>query len=135
MAKGNNAPAPAGATSNEVEGVQVEAVQVEEVQVEAVQVEDVQVEDVQVEEVHSEEVQSEEVKVEAVKSDSPVEEVNEVSVVSPEVFIAEDGTELEFAVHHFICPDGKKYTVAQAIAEAPEVLEVLYKANSFIFKK
>jgi hypothetical protein len=107
MAKGKNAPAPAGATSNEVEEVKIEAVQTEEVVEETVQ------EDAQ----------------------EVVEEVNEVSVINPKVFIAEDGTELEFDVHHFICPNGKKYTVAQAIAEAPEVLEVLYKANSFIFKK
>lgn len=113
MAKKNNAPAQAGATPKELEQKPAEEVQVVETQSEEVQVEEVQIE----------EIQSEEVK------------ASEAEVIASNVFIAEDGTELSFAVQHFICPNGQRYTVEEAIATAPEVLEVLYKANSFIFKK
>lgn len=123
MAKKNNAPAQAGATPKELEQKPAEEVQVVETQSEEVQVEEVQLEETQSEEVQVEEIQEEEVK------------VSEAEVIASNVFIAEDGTELTFAVQHFICPNGQRYTVEEAIATAPEVLEVLYKANSFIFKK
>ena len=88
MAKGNNAPATAGATSKEV---------VETPVIEA-------------------------------------EIVNEAEVIPSNIFVAEDGTQVEFAVKHFIHAK-RKYTVEEAVAEIPEVLQEFYDRNSFIFKK
>ena len=88
MAKGNNAPATAGATSKEV---------VETPVIEA-------------------------------------EIVNEAEVIPSNIFVAEDGTQVEFAVKHFIHAK-RKYTVEEAVAEIPEVLQEFYERNSFIFKK
>ena len=100
MAKGNNAPATAGATSKEV----VETPVVQETQ--------------------------------AVEETTVVEAeiVNEAEVIPSNIFVAEDGTQVEFAVKHFIHAK-RKYTVEEAVAEIPEVLQEFYERNSFIFKK
>jgi hypothetical protein len=62
------------------------------------------------------------------------EVVNETEVIASDVFVAEDGTEVEFAVKHFIYKK-RNYTVEEAVAEIPEALQELYERNSFIFKK
>lgn len=62
------------------------------------------------------------------------EKTNEVEVIPSNVFVAEDGTKVEFAVQHFIFGK-RKYTVEEAVAEIPEALQELYERNSFIFKK
>ena len=59
---------------------------------------------------------------------------NKLEVIPSNVFIAEDGTEVEFAVQHFIY-NKKKYTVEEAVAEVPEALQELFERKSFIFKK
>lgn len=60
--------------------------------------------------------------------------VNEAEVIPSNIFVAEDGTQVEFAVKHFIHAK-RKYTVEEAVAEIPEVLQEFYERNSFIFKK
>jgi hypothetical protein len=60
--------------------------------------------------------------------------VNEAEVIPSNIFVAEDGTQVEFAVKHFIHAR-KKYTVEEAVAEIPEILQELYDRKSFIFKK
>ena len=60
--------------------------------------------------------------------------VNEAEVIPSNIFVAEDGTQVEFAVKHFIHAR-RKYTVEEAVAEIPEILQELYERNSFIFKK
>ena len=62
------------------------------------------------------------------------EEVHTAEVIASDVFIAEDGTKLTFNVNSFIFK-GKTYQVADAIANAPEVLQKLADLNSFIFKR
>lgn len=82
------------------------------------------------------EVEAEEV-VETTKEVETTEEVqaeNNVEVLSSNIFVAEDGTEVEFAVKHFI-HSKRKYTVEEAVAEIPEALQELYERKSFIFKK
>lgn len=59
---------------------------------------------------------------------------NEAEVIASNVFVAEDGTQVEFAVQHFIFRK-RKYTVEEAVAEIPEALQELYERKSFIFKK
>lgn len=63
-----------------------------------------------------------------------VEQVQEEEVISSNIFVAEDGTEVEFAVKHFIFGK-RKYTIEEAVAEIPEALQELYDRKSFIFKK
>lgn len=62
------------------------------------------------------------------------EEVLEVELIAPGTFVSESGNEYEFTVGAFIFK-GKKYDVAEAVANAPEVLEELLKLNSFILKQ
>lgn len=62
------------------------------------------------------------------------EVVNEAEVIPSNIFVAEDGTQVEFAVKHFIYGK-RKYTVEEAVAEIPEALQELYDRKSFIFKK
>ena len=62
------------------------------------------------------------------------EVVNEAEVIPSNIFVAEDGTQVEFAVKHFIFGK-RKYTVEEAVAEIPEGLQELYERKSFIFKK
>ena len=62
------------------------------------------------------------------------EVVNEAEVIPSNIFVAEDGTQVEFAVKHFIY-DKRKYTVEEAVVEIPEALQELYDRKSFIFKK
>jgi len=78
----------------------------------------------------SKEVKNEEV----VKAEEVVETTNAVEILSSNIFVAEDGTEVEFAVKHFI-HSKRKYTVEEAVAEIPEALQELYERKSFIFKK
>jgi hypothetical protein len=59
---------------------------------------------------------------------------NEAEVIPSNIFVAEDGTQVEFAVKHFIFGK-RKYTVEEAVAEIPEGLQELYNRKSFIFKK
>jgi hypothetical protein len=59
---------------------------------------------------------------------------NEAEVIPSNIFVAEDGTQVEFAVKHFIYGK-RKYTVEEAVAEIPEGLQELYDRKSFIFKK
>lgn len=59
---------------------------------------------------------------------------NEAEVIPSNIFVAEDGTQVEFAVKHFIFGK-RKYTVEEAVAEIPEGLQELYDRKSFIFKK
>lgn len=59
---------------------------------------------------------------------------NEVEVIPSDIFVDKDGTEVEFAVKHFI-HSKRKYTVEEAVAEIPDVLQELYDRKSFIFKK
>ena len=61
------------------------------------------------------------------------EEVLEVELIAPGTFISEEGNEYEFTTGAFVFK-GKKYDVADAVANAPEVLEELLKLNSFILK-
>lgn len=61
-------------------------------------------------------------------------EVQEVEIISGDTFIAENGTEYEFTTGAFVFK-GKKYAAAEAVANAPEVLEELVKLNSFILKQ
>lgn len=63
-----------------------------------------------------------------------VAEVQEVEIIANDTFIAEDGTEYEFTTGAFVFK-AKKYTAAEAVANAPEVLEELLKLNSFILKQ
>ncbi len=70
----------------------------------------------------------------AVETKEEVEAENNVEVLSSNIFVAEDGTEVEFAVKHFI-HSKRKYTVEEAVAEIPEALQELYERKSFIFKK
>lgn len=70
----------------------------------------------------------------AVETKEKVEAENNVEVLSSNIFVAEDGTEVEFAVKHFI-HSKRKYTVEEAVAEIPEALQELYERKSFIFKK
>ena len=70
----------------------------------------------------------------AVTEVAVVEEVQEVEIIANDTFIAEDGTEYEFTTGVFIFKQ-KKYTAAEAVANAPEVLEELVKLNSFILKQ
>lgn len=60
-------------------------------------------------------------------------EVQEAQIIAADTFISEAGDEYEFTVSKFLFK-GKKYLVADAVANAPEVLEELLKLNSFIFK-
>ena len=88
-------------------------------------------------EVKNEEVVKAEEVVETTKEVETTEEVqaeNNVEVLSSNIFVAEDGTEVEFAVKHFI-HSKRKYTVEEAVAEIPEALQELYERKSFIFKK
>lgn len=62
------------------------------------------------------------------------EEALEVELIAPGTFISEDGTEYEFNTGAFVFK-GKKYDAAEAVANAPEVLEELVKLNSFILKQ
>lgn len=62
------------------------------------------------------------------------QEVLEVELIAPGTFVSESGNEYEFTVGAFIFK-GKKYDVAEAVANAPEVLEELVKLNSFILKQ
>lgn len=62
------------------------------------------------------------------------EVVNEAEVIPSNIFVAEDGTQVEFAVKHFIYGK-RKYTVEEAVAQIPEGLQELYDRKSFIFKK
>lgn len=74
---------------------------------------------------------------EAVVSETTVEVVEEVlnaEVIASDIFIAEDGTECEFAVAHFI-HGRKRYYVADAVLNDSDVLQKLYEMNSTIFKK
>lgn len=59
---------------------------------------------------------------------------NEAELIPSNIFVAEDGTQVEFAVKHFIYGK-RKYTVEEAVAEIPEGLQELYERKSFIFKK
>lgn len=61
-------------------------------------------------------------------------EVQDAEVISGNTFISEEGNEYEFTVSKFLFK-GKKYFVADAVANAPEVLEELLKLNSFILKQ
>lgn len=63
-----------------------------------------------------------------------VEEALNAEVIASDVFIAEDGTECEFAVAHFI-HGRKRYYVADAVLNDSDVLQKLYEMNSTIFKK
>jgi hypothetical protein len=63
-----------------------------------------------------------------------VGEVLEVELIAPDTFISEEGKEYEFTTGAFVFK-GKKYDVADAVANAPEVLEELLKLNSFILKQ
>ena len=90
-------------------------------------------------EVKNEEVVKAEEVVETTNAVEATEEVkaeaeNNVEVLSSNIFVAEDGTEVEFAVKHFI-HSKRKYTVEEAVAEIPEALQELYERKSFIFKK
>lgn len=62
------------------------------------------------------------------------EEVLEVELIAPGTFVSEEGNEYEFTTGAFVFK-GKKYDVAEAVANAPEVLEELVKLNSFILKQ
>ncbi len=62
------------------------------------------------------------------------EEVLEAELIAPDTFISEEGNEYEFTTGAFVFK-GKKYDVAEAVANAPEVLEELVKLNSFILKQ
>lgn len=62
------------------------------------------------------------------------EEVLEAELIAPGTFISEAGNEYEFTTGAFVFK-GKKYDVADALANAPEVLEQLVKLNSFILKQ
>lgn len=62
------------------------------------------------------------------------EEVLEVELIAPGTFVSEEGNEYEFTTGAFVFK-GKKYDVADALANAPEVLEQLVKLNSFILKQ
>lgn len=70
----------------------------------------------------------------AVAEVAVVDEVQEVEIIASDTFVAEDGKEYEFTVGAFVFK-GKKYDVAEAVANAPEVLEELVKLNSFILKQ
>jgi len=70
----------------------------------------------------------------AVAEVAVVEEVQEVEIIAKDTFIAENGTEYEFTTGAFVFK-GKKYDAAEAVANAPEVLEELLKFNSFILKQ
>lgn len=61
-------------------------------------------------------------------------QVQEVEIISDDTFVSESGAEYEFTVGAFVFK-GKKYDVAEAVANAPEVLEELVKLNSFILKQ
>ena len=61
-------------------------------------------------------------------------EVLEVELIAPGTFISEEGNEYEFTTGAFVFK-GKKYDAAEAVANAPEVLEELVKLNSFILKQ
>jgi hypothetical protein len=61
-------------------------------------------------------------------------EAQEVEIIAPDVFIAENGTEYEFTVKSFLFR-GKKYDVQEAVANDAEVLEELVQLKSFILKK
>ena len=104
MGKAKNAPSTEGATSKEVVETPV----------------------VEAEVVEASEVKTEEVVVAKVS--------NEAEVIPSNIFVAEDGTQVEFAVKHFIFGK-RKYTVEEAVAEIPEGLQELYDRKSFIFKK
>lgn len=62
------------------------------------------------------------------------QEVQEVALIAPDVFIAEDGSEYEFTVKSFLFK-GEKYDVADAVANASGVLDELVKLKSFILKQ
>jgi RNase adaptor protein for sRNA GlmZ degradation len=62
------------------------------------------------------------------------EEVHTAEVIASDVFVDKDGNELTFNVKAFIFK-GKKYQVADAVKDAPEVLQQLADLNSFIFKR
>ena len=62
------------------------------------------------------------------------EEVLEAELIAPNTFISEEGNEYEFTTGAFVFK-GKKYDVAEAVANAPEVLEQLVKLNSFILNQ
>ena len=62
------------------------------------------------------------------------EEVLEAELIAPGTFISAEGNEYEFTTGAFVFK-GKKYDVADALANAPEVLETLVKLNSFILKQ
>jgi len=104
MGKSNNAPSTEGATPEEVVGTALVAETPEEV------------------------VET------ALVAEFTNENENEVEVIPSNVFVAIDGTEVEFAVQHFIYKK-RKYTVEEAVAEIPEDLQDLYDRKSFIFKK
>ena len=62
------------------------------------------------------------------------EQVLEVELISADTFVSESGNEYGFTVGAFIFK-GKRYNVAEAVANAPEVLEEVVKLNSFILKQ
>lgn len=71
----------------------------------------------------------------AVAEVAVVEEgILEAELIAPGTFISEAGNEYEFTTGAFVFK-GKKYDVADALANAPEVLEELVKLNSFILKQ
>ena len=107
MAKKIDAPAQAGATLEELEAQKIAA---------------------------EAKAKEEAEKVEAEAKAKEEAEKAEVEVISSNVFVAGDGTEVEFAVKHFIFGN-RKYTVEEAVAEIPEGLQELYDRKSFIFKK
>lgn len=79
-------------------------------------------------------VEAEVVEVPAEANQDEAEITNEAEVIHSNIFVAEDGTQVEFAVQHFIFGK-RKYTVEEAVAEIPEGLQELYERKSFIFKK
>lgn len=129
MGKKKNTPASAGVTSKEV--VDTAVIETQEVLNETAIEETTAVENT---EVVAAEVVNETATEENTEVENTEEVVNETEVIASDIFIAEDGTEVEFAVKHFIYAR-RNYTVAEAVAEIPEALQELYERKSFIFKK
>lgn len=140
MGQVRNTPASAGVTPEELEaqGLASEAKakeEAEKAEVEAKVKEEAEKVEAEVKAQAEAKAKEEAEKAEAeAKDKEEAEKANEVEVIPSNVFVAADGTEVEFAVQHFIFGK-RKYTVEEAVAEIPEALQELYERNSFIFKK
>ncbi len=124
MAKNNNAPAKAGATPEELEAQRLAAESKAKEESEKAEAEAKA----------KEEAEKAEAEAKAKEEAEKAEVSNEAEVIPSNIFVAEDGTQVEFAVKHFIFGK-RKYTVEEAVAEIPEGLQELYERKSFIFKK